>query len=285
MATFPLTEKQAKRYANFAKSNGSGYIGVNWCEPAKKWKAAITDGGKYIQIGLFDKAIDAAVARDNKAMELWGCDAVTNYGLGLIKDTDDFVLVRDDDKIKEKINRSLPPHLRFLAGKLFAIVTFSKDKGTTFSEIMKSDSKMASLSKRERVRILNSLEREGIIFVDKKIGSPDKGRIYQISYKPKELAKGINMNIKQDTTATKEKSYSLDSKTPEELAKMAEELLALSEAKKKEIANADTIKKRLNPLILNCFQAKGKVERALNELLDVTTDLDNALNALRDAMK
>lgn len=186
MATFPLAEKQVNWYRRIAENNGSGYIGVNWCELAKKWRGTITNKCEHLHIGLFNKAIDAAVARDNKAIELWGGNAVTNYRLGLIKNTDDT---------------------------------------------------------------------------------------------------GIKMNIKQDTTATKEKTYSLDSKTPEELAKMAEELLALSEAKKKEIANADTIRKRLNPLILNCFQAKGKVERALNELLDVTTDLDNALNALRDAMK
>ena len=45
------------------------------------------------------------------------------------------------------------------------------------------------------------------------------------------------------------------------------------------------LKKQIRPLILACFQAKGKVERSLNELLDVTTELDNSLNALRDAMK
>jgi len=93
------------------------------------------------------------------------------------------------------------------------------------------------------------------------------------------------MSVKKDTSMTLEKSNSLEHKSPEELAEMAQELLKLSEAKKQEIANGDVLKKQIRPLILACFQAKGKVERSLNELLDVTTELDNSLNALRDAMK
>ncbi|WP_238327029.1 hypothetical protein [Rodentibacter pneumotropicus] len=77
----------------------------------------------------------------------------------------------------------------------------------------------------------------------------------------------------------------LTAKTPEELEAMAKQLLELSQAKKDEIKNGDQIRKTLNPLILAVCQAKGKYNRLLEQQLDVMTELDNAVDALKEALK
>ena len=59
----------------------------------------------------------------------------------------------------------------------------------------------------------------------------------------------------------------------------------LARTKEQEGVEKDALRKTLNPLILNAVQAKGKYERKLNELLDISTELDNVLNALKDALK
>ena len=43
--------------------NTSGYVGVIWFKPAKKWKARITVDGKHKSLGYFDSIDDAVNAR------------------------------------------------------------------------------------------------------------------------------------------------------------------------------------------------------------------------------
>lgn len=56
-------------------NNTSGYKGVTWHNRDRKWMAQIA--GEYI--GLFDTPIDAAMAYDNRADELFGAFALTNF--------------------------------------------------------------------------------------------------------------------------------------------------------------------------------------------------------------
>lgn len=285
MKTFPLSEKQTKYFLELAKNSKSGFIGVSWYEFAQKWKASIQQNGQAINIGLFDDPVKAAIARDNKAIELWGSNAVTNDGLGLFKKEERAFWVPDGERLEKRINQALPKHLQYFGRMLFKLITFAREQGVTFLEAIRQQSELNRISKKDRAKIITCLEREKLIYVDKQNNnSVDKNRIYSVSYPPKQLIKDSEMNIKNGTSMTQEKATSLEHRSPEELAAMAQELLKLSEAKKQEIANGDVIKKTLRPLILNCFQAKGKFERQLNQLLDISTELDNALNALRDAM-
>jgi HNH endonuclease len=52
--------------------NSSGYKGVSWYAPTKKWRARIYFRSKFIFIGYFFKKEDAARAYENKAKELFG---------------------------------------------------------------------------------------------------------------------------------------------------------------------------------------------------------------------
>lgn len=100
MKTFPLSEKQTRYFLELAKNSKSGFIGVSWYEFAQKWKASIMNQGQVINIGLFDNPVDAAIARDNKAVELWGINAVTNDKLGLFKEADRAIwLPSDPEKV------------------------------------------------------------------------------------------------------------------------------------------------------------------------------------------
>lgn len=56
----------------------SKYKGVNW-HKNNKWQARIGFNGRRIYLGLFDNQIDAAVAYDRKAVELFGEFACLNF--------------------------------------------------------------------------------------------------------------------------------------------------------------------------------------------------------------
>ena len=61
-----------------ASHNKCGYKGV-FLHPSKKWMAYIRHNGKQIYIGLYKDIIDAALAYDKKAIELFGEFARPNF--------------------------------------------------------------------------------------------------------------------------------------------------------------------------------------------------------------
>ena len=52
--------------------NTSGYKGVQWYKPYRKWRSRIQFEGKNIHIGYHDDIEDAAAAYERKAKELFG---------------------------------------------------------------------------------------------------------------------------------------------------------------------------------------------------------------------
>ena len=56
----------------------SRYKGVFWSSSRKRWCAVIMLNGKHIFIGYFDYELDAAIAYDDKALELFGEFAALN---------------------------------------------------------------------------------------------------------------------------------------------------------------------------------------------------------------
>lgn len=60
-------------------NNTSGHKGVAFSRAAGRWQAQITVRGRQMYLGLFDTAIDAAVAYDNAATELHGEFARLNF--------------------------------------------------------------------------------------------------------------------------------------------------------------------------------------------------------------
>jgi hypothetical protein len=49
----------------------SKYKGVCWCKTKKKWKARVKYKGKYYSLGYHEKEVDAALAYNKKAKELF----------------------------------------------------------------------------------------------------------------------------------------------------------------------------------------------------------------------
>ncbi len=62
-----------------SKKNTSGFKGVNWHKRAKKWQAMVQKNNKNFFAGYFDDPEDAAHAYDEKARELHGEFASTNF--------------------------------------------------------------------------------------------------------------------------------------------------------------------------------------------------------------
>lgn len=66
------------------RNNTSGYVGVVWDRKHQKWCAQLRSEYKSVHVGYFKTAREAAIARDDVAVELHGEFAVTNQELGLL---------------------------------------------------------------------------------------------------------------------------------------------------------------------------------------------------------
>lgn len=71
-------EEHSKRITKNAKNNSSGIKGVSYCNPKKKWIAAISINKNKICIGHFDSFEDAVQARKDKEKEIHGEYAFKN---------------------------------------------------------------------------------------------------------------------------------------------------------------------------------------------------------------
>ena len=60
-------------------TNTSGYIGVSWMKRNRKWRARVEVDGARIHIGMFNSALDAAIARDAAAIKFHGEFASLNF--------------------------------------------------------------------------------------------------------------------------------------------------------------------------------------------------------------
>jgi HNH endonuclease len=67
------------------KNNTSGFRGVSWFKPAKRWSSRIKVGGKHISLGYYEDAVRAAEAYDMAAVKHFGVFAKTNGALGLYR--------------------------------------------------------------------------------------------------------------------------------------------------------------------------------------------------------
>lgn len=72
------TKSQNEANTGKRSTNTSGYKGVYWLKNANKWRAKIDCNKQQIHIGLFDDKNEAALAYNQKAMELFGEHACLN---------------------------------------------------------------------------------------------------------------------------------------------------------------------------------------------------------------
>jgi hypothetical protein len=81
-----LTNK-AGNSANRAPSvaNTSGYKGVSWSRGCNKWRAQIHTNHRGFYLGVFVSKVDAALAYDKKAREVFGPYAKLNFPEGLAR--------------------------------------------------------------------------------------------------------------------------------------------------------------------------------------------------------
>jgi hypothetical protein len=77
------TQSQNMANARKRNDNNSGFKGVSWKRPSRKWCAQINPG-RVIHLGLFKSPTDAAVAYDQAAIKHFGAFAKTNKSLGLL---------------------------------------------------------------------------------------------------------------------------------------------------------------------------------------------------------
>lgn len=74
-----VTRAENKRNSNLYRSNSSGFVGVYKASRSERWQASITIDGKNTHLGMFLTAEEAALARDRKAIELYGAHARLNF--------------------------------------------------------------------------------------------------------------------------------------------------------------------------------------------------------------
>lgn len=66
------TNQQNRMNSNSVKGSTSRFKGVTWRKDYKKWRGQIVKDGKHFHLGYHDSEIDAALAYNNKAIELFG---------------------------------------------------------------------------------------------------------------------------------------------------------------------------------------------------------------------
>ncbi len=73
-----LTQSQNLGRASLCAANTSGFKGVTFDRQTGRWKASIQSNGKMINIGRFDDIAEAARARDEMAIKIYGEYAYKN---------------------------------------------------------------------------------------------------------------------------------------------------------------------------------------------------------------
>lgn len=68
---------QSENNSNTEPRTRSGFKGVD--QRGNRWRASVTKDHKHHHIGYFDSAEQAALARDRKAVELFGEHALLNF--------------------------------------------------------------------------------------------------------------------------------------------------------------------------------------------------------------
>lgn len=71
------TKNQANRQ-HLNRNNKSGFRGVSWSKAAEKWESCVMYLGKKIYLGIYESPVDAAIAYNTKASELFGDCAQLN---------------------------------------------------------------------------------------------------------------------------------------------------------------------------------------------------------------
>ncbi|THA11289.1 hypothetical protein [Rodentibacter pneumotropicus] len=156
--TFPLSEDAEKHLLNVAESSPSKLLGVRQDKGTNKWRAVIKHQGVDIQLGLFDDKYEAARVRDNKALELYGDNAVTNVALGLTPTQDLYVIPGGIEEAVKNINSRLPNHLKYYGKSLFSMIVLVKHDGITLAEAIRKNPELNSISKKDRSKIVLILE-------------------------------------------------------------------------------------------------------------------------------
>jgi len=75
----PATSSQNSFNKGVRKDNSTGYKGVGWCKPAKKWRARLRINGAELHLGVFDTEHAAAKAYDEAAKIHHGEFAYLNF--------------------------------------------------------------------------------------------------------------------------------------------------------------------------------------------------------------
>lgn len=76
----PCNKSQNAANRRKMKNNTSGFIGVSFDLSTQKYRARV----RQINVGLFSTPEEAALARDEKALELYGVFAVLNFPLTMV---------------------------------------------------------------------------------------------------------------------------------------------------------------------------------------------------------
>lgn len=68
------THTENMRNCSKRKDNTSGYTGVTWNKPSKKWEAQLSINGKCLHLGKFEDKIDALKARLQAELQYFGAE-------------------------------------------------------------------------------------------------------------------------------------------------------------------------------------------------------------------
>ncbi|SUT93779.1 Uncharacterised protein [[Actinobacillus] rossii] len=272
-----LSDKQYYQLMRAVFHSKSGFINVM---PYGKnsFSVQVSIKNKLTVLGTFKTELEAAMFADKKRREMRGKDIVTNQSAGLL--TGDYTVKNIKRLIDEYFNSSeLDVTLRN-AGTVFIEQLWAdrhrQGRIIDIDKVLKTKIGSIHISDDDAKKILDDLIKFGLI---KMVSNKFSPKLWVTKL-------DIKKELRNKPQETKENEMQqLEKLSPEMLENLAKQAAELAKVKKQEAEDKHNFRTLLSPLILNAVQAKGKYEKLLNELLDTSTELDNALNALKDALK
>ncbi|WP_439259517.1 hypothetical protein [Lonepinella sp. BR2930] len=258
----------------------SGFRGVYMM--GGNWYVNLRFKGKRYSYGhSFSSTIEAAQAYDELALKIKGEKAMTNKKLGLFpnafhKSNRKLVLseIRRITGLTGKYEHLLQLFCEFLLERKGQKCTF-----LNFENYLTRNTR--NISPEDVTAIFNALIKHDLLDVEP-ASKHLAVKLWRVRLNiSDEIIQVINKD-KQEQPMTKQNLTEL---TPEALEELAKQAAELAKSKKQEAEEKHNLRTVIHPLLLNILQAKGRFEIKLNELLDLSTELDNAIKAIEDAMK
>lgn len=164
--------------------------------------------------------------------------------------------------------RTTPPHLQLALACVKRYIE-KMPEGANLTQITKKVAAYRQLSRRDKDALIEVIRAVGTLCV---VSEGKATVLHHPKFGHKSTA----------PVAPKKQEIPVEKKiTPEQLRRQAEELIRAAEEVEKKTSDRAEIKRQLDPLKLEIFQAYGMASRKFDEFIDAMADMGNVVEKLK----